>query len=175
MENGTLSVGGFYAEPPLSPVSATAPALSVAPPPTSHVADFGHSNHEPEVGTAHHVPEFAPVPPAPTPAPPIAEVPSAETPAPVLEREATHETEPESGNTPSLERMLLKFGLLTPAQLTDAMREEHTTGRPLWEIVQQRGWVSREALVRLAERTTAPQAAAEPSPEPAAAAAAVVP
>ena len=42
MENGTLSAAGFYAEPPLSPVSATAHILSVAPPPTNHVALANH-------------------------------------------------------------------------------------------------------------------------------------
>src|SRR5436190_15163279 len=167
MENGTLTTGSFNSEPPLSPVSGTAPLLSVAPPPTNHLADSGHAPREVEVGTAHHVPEFGPPPP-------LAAAPAAAPPPPSPACESTQRSEADSGATPSLERMLLKFGLLTPAQLTEAMREESATGRPLWEIVQERGWVSREALVRLAERTTAPQAAVEPSPEPAAAAAPVV-
>jgi len=79
---------------------------------------------------------------------PVVELPravAAPAPAPAAEPEA---------KAPSLERMLLKFALLTPAQLGDAMREESATGRPLWEIVQERGWVSREDLIRLAERSS---------------------
>jgi hypothetical protein len=74
-------------------------------------------------------------------------------------------SEPEQDKTPSLERLLLKFGLLTPAQLTDAMSAEHETGRPLWEIVVERDWVSRDDLARLAEHTAGGQpVASEPRP-----------
>jgi len=163
MENGTLSAGGFYSQPPLSPMSAVAPVPSFTPAPTSQVANFGQSD-DLQVGSAHHLPEFAP--PAAVAPPALAEAPApaTEAEAPVADPE---DDAVENGATPSLERMLLKFGLVTSPQLTEAMAEEQATGRPLWEIVQQRGWVSREDLVRLAERTTAPRAAAPaPQPEP---------
>jgi hypothetical protein len=62
--------------------------------------------------------------------------------------------------------MLLKFALVTPAQLGEAMREESATGRPLWEIVQERGWVSREDLIRLAERSSNAEDAVGLAPTP---------
>jgi hypothetical protein len=124
-------------------------------PPVSPAPAYGGEDRTPQ-----HVPEFGAV----TPLTPVVELPREEAPvAPV--------PEPES-KAPSLERLLLKFGLLTPAQLGDAMREESASGRPLWEIVQERGWVSRDDLVRLAEhsgepaRAEAPAPTAAPAPQP---------
>jgi hypothetical protein len=115
-------------------------------PPVSPAPAFGGEGR-----AAHHVPEFG----AAAEMAPVVEIPRPEVP----------KAEPEAeGKAPSLERLLLKFGLLTPAQLGDAMREESATGRPLWEIVQERGWVSREDLIRLAERTAEPEAVEAPAP-----------
>ncbi len=126
MENGSLSGASYYAEPPLSP--SFGPALSVVP-------------------TANHIPDRAPLPA------PAVDLTSGDA-APVSAPGPHHadEPEPNSGPSrpPSLERLLLKYGLLSATQLTDAMREESATGRPLWDIVQDRGWVSREDLVKLA-------------------------
>src|ERR1700738_5177154 len=100
----------------------------------------------PRGDASQRAPEFTASPPRSLA--PVVELPravAAPAPAPAAEPEA---------KAPSLERMLLKFALLTPAQLGDAMREESATGRPLWEIVQERGWVSREDLIRLAERSS---------------------
>jgi hypothetical protein len=107
-----------------------------------------------EANTPDHAPGFAEQPARPLA--PVVEIPQvATTPA--------ADFEPET-KAPSLERMLLKFGLLTPAQLGDAMREESASGRPLWEIVQERGWVSRDDLIRLAERSSEAEAAPEHGP-----------
>src|SRR5437868_7462701 len=133
MDNSLSTASSFYGEPPLSPTPA-----------------FDGEAHAPQ-----HVPEFAP----PRQLSPVADVPRVEIPSAARPEPAADETEPKA---PSLERMLLKFGLLTPAQLGDAMREESASGRPLWEIVQERGWVSRDDLIRLAERSSSP----EPNPEP---------
>ena len=46
------------------------------------------------------------------------------------------------------------------------MREESATGRPLWEIVQERGWVSRDDLIRLAERSSNAEATVGLAPAP---------
>jgi hypothetical protein len=117
-------------------------------PPLSPTPAFGGDDRTPQ-----HVPEFGAV----AQLSPAVEIPPAEAPQPAPEPD---------GKAPSLERLLLKFGLLTPAQLGDAMREESASGRPLWEIVQERGWVSRDDLVRLAERSSEPGPAETPAPAP---------
>jgi hypothetical protein len=151
MDNSLSAASSFYAEPPLS----SAPT-------------FGG-----EVHIRSHVPEFSGIPALS----PVVEVPRVQAaPVPASEPAPAPASAPtnvaEEPKAPSLERTLLKFGLITPAQLGDAMREESATGRPLWEIVQERGWVSREDLVRLAERSAEqgsapePEATLEPAPAP---------
>src|SRR5207247_548678 len=143
MDNSLSTASNFYSEPPLSPTPA----------------------FDEEVHVPHHVPEFGGVPARPSLAP-VGEPPQADA-APVPEAAAAAAPEAGEPEAPSLERMLLKFGLLTPAQLGDAMREESATGRPLWEIVQERGWVSRDDLIRLAEHSSSPEPAPVPQAEPA--------
>src|SRR5439155_186214 len=48
--------------------------------------------------------------------------------------------------TPSLEAMLLRFRLVTPDQMSEAMKEEAIARKPIAEIVVERGWVSQADL-----------------------------
>ena len=100
--------------------------------------------------------------PEPTPAPAPAEPLAAE---PVA-------AEPDPNAPGMLERKLLQFGLVTMDQLGEAMREEAATGRPVAEILIERGWVSQEQIAQLMAPAPPPVAApepvaAEPAPEPA--------
>jgi hypothetical protein len=93
---------------------------------------------------------------APTPAP-VSEAP----PAPV------HPAEPEAPAGLPLEGLLLRFGLVTTEQLTEAMRERSATGKDIGAIVVERGWVDAAQLARVVSGDTA--SAPEPAPEPEAA------
>jgi hypothetical protein len=66
------------------------------------------------------------------------------------------------------ETLLLREGIVTSEQLSAAMTEEAQTGRPLKEIIVQRGWVSAEALQRLLGGGTsvAPAATSHATPAP---------
>jgi hypothetical protein len=57
--------------------------------------------------------------------------------------------------------LLLRVGLLTPDQLSEAMKDEAVTGKKLAEIVVERGWVTQDELDRL---TDSPAPAAPPRP-----------
>src|SRR5205085_12426832 len=94
---------------------------------------------------------------APTPAP-VSEAP----PAPA------HPAEPEAPAGLPLEGLLLRFGLVTTEQLTEAMRERSATGKDIGAIVVERGWVDAAQLARVVSGDTA--SAPEPAPEPEAAA-----
>jgi hypothetical protein len=124
----------YVTEPPLSPPSPRASAQAPAPTPPSP-------------------PERPALEVAPTPAP-VSEAP----PAPV------HPAEPEAPAGLPLEGLLLRFGVVTTEQLTEAMRERSATGKDIGAIVVERGWVDAAQLARVVSGDTAP--APEPAPEP---------
>ena len=136
--NGVSAVGvagpTLVSEPPLSPPSPSAAQASV-PQPAPEPAE------RPVLEVA---PEPAPIVPV-APAPP----------APA---------EPEAPAGLPLEGLLLRFGLITTEQLTEAMRERATTGKEIGTIVVERGWVDAAQLARVVSGDTA--AAPEPAPEP---------
>jgi hypothetical protein len=109
---------------------------------------------------------------APPPVAPVAPAPAPAEPAPAPE-----------GELP-LEGLLLRFGLITTDQLTEAMRERAATGKDMGTIVVERGWVDEHQLARVISYAPAfepketeeteeppPPAAEAPEPEPAAPAA----
>jgi hypothetical protein len=124
----------YVTEPPLSPPSPRASAQAPAPTPPSP-------------------PERPVLEVAPAPAP-VSEAP----PAPA------HPAEPEAPAGLPLEGLLLRFGLVTTEQLTEAMRERSATGKDIGAIVVERGWVDAAQLARVVSGDTAP--APEPAPEP---------
>ena len=105
----------------------------------------------------------APVPTPPQPERPVLEI--APAPAPVAEAPAPL-AEPEEPAGLPLEGLLLRFGLITTEQLTEAMRERSATGKDIGAIVVERGWVDAAQLARVVSGDTAPARAAEPTPEP---------
>jgi hypothetical protein len=64
---------------------------------------------------------------------------------------------------PSLEHLLLRFGLVTLDQLSAALREQTEFGTPYTDVLVRDGLVSAEDLARVADRAPAP---AEPEAEP---------
>jgi hypothetical protein len=140
----------FVSEPPLSPPSPRASAEVPAP-------------QQPE----RPVLEVAPAPAPVAPAPPASAPPAS---APAL---------PENPDIPAglpLEGLLLRFGLITTEQLTEAMREKSATGKDIGAIVVERGWVEEAQMARVASYSPAftpepepqaePEPAAEPEPKP---------
>ena len=128
----------YVSEPPLSPPSPRASAQAPAPPP-----------QQPERPVLEVAPAPAPAsaaPPSPAPAP----------------------AEPEAPAGLPLEGLLLRFGLITTEQLTEAMRERSATGKDIGAIVLERGWVDEAQLARVASYGPAftPEPVAEPAPEP---------
>jgi hypothetical protein len=100
---------------------------------------------------------------APMPTPPQPERPALEVaPAPAPAAPA----EPEAPAGLPLEGLLLRFGLITTEQLTEAMRERSATGKDIGAIVVERGWVDAAQLARVVSGDTSsePEAAAEPEP-----------
>jgi hypothetical protein len=71
---------------------------------------------------------------------------------------------------PSLEALLLRFKLVNPDQMSEAMREESISRKPVAEIVVERGWVSQENLERVMAAmgggAPPPPASAAPAPAP---------
>ena len=108
--------------------------------------------------------------PAPPPERPVLEV--APAPAPVVPiapaTPAPAPTEPEAPAGLPLEGLLLRFGLITTEQLTEAMRERAVTNKEIGTIVVERGWVDEAQLARVASYgpAFAPEPAVEPAPEP---------
>jgi hypothetical protein len=106
----------------------------------------------------------APMPTPPQPERPALEVAPAPAPAPPAE--------PEAPAGLPLEGLLLRFGLITTEQLTEAMRERSATGKDVGAIVVERGWVDAAQLARVVSGDTAPtsepapEREAEPEPEP---------
>jgi hypothetical protein len=99
-------------------------------------------------------------PPAPiAPAPPVSEPPASAPEAPA------------GVDVPAglpLEGLLLRFGLITTEQLTEAMRERAATGKDIGAIALERGWVDEAQLARISSYSPAfpPEPAAEPEPAP---------
>ena len=146
--NGVSAVGMaspvYVSEPPLSPPSprASAAQAPASPPP-------------PERPTLEVAPAPVSVPPASPPAS-----------APEIPAEA---------DVPAglpLEGLLLRFGLITTEQLTEALREKSSTGKDIGAIVLERGWVDEAQLARVASygpafvHEPATEPATEPEPEP---------
>jgi hypothetical protein len=151
--NGVSAVGvaspALVAEPPLSPPPPRA-AQASAPQPAPQAPQ------PPERPVLEVAPAPAPVTPAPAPA----------APAPAA---------PAESNAPAglpLEGLLLRFGLITTEQLTEAMRERSATGKEIEAIVVERGWVDEAQVARVAaygpafEPKPSPEPAPEPAPEP---------
>ena len=69
-----------------------------------------------------------------------------------------------------VESLLLRFRMITPAQLADAMKEEAVSGNSVASIVVEKGWVTAEAMAQIVpspvEPAPAPPPAAAPEPEP---------
>ena len=70
---------------------------------------------------------------------------------------------PPAREAPPVEAQLVKLGLITVAQLAEANRERFQSGRPVLEIVQERGWISQKDMEVLFG-AAAPAPAAEPAP-----------
>jgi hypothetical protein len=113
----------------------------------------------------------AQVPAAPQPERPVLEV--APPPAAVAPAEPpAAPVAPAQPDVPAglpLEGLLLRFGLITTDQLTEAMRERSATGKDIATIVVERGWVDETQLARVGSYGPAfePSTAAAPEPEPA--------
>jgi hypothetical protein len=105
----------------------------------------------------------APVPSSPQPERPVLEIAPAPAPVPAPVTEAPAEPEAPAGLP--LEGLLLRFGLLTTEQLTEAMRERSATGKDIGAIVVERGWVDAAQLARVVSGDTAPEPEAAPEPE----------
>jgi len=140
--NGAAAVGiaaPVIGEPPLSPPpplgSAQVPASPQPERPVLEVAP----------------PPVAPAPPA-APTPPVAPAPAESAPAADAEPPAAL----------PLEGLLLRFGLITTEQLTEAMRERAATGKDVGAIVVERGWVDEHQLARVISYTPAFGPANEP-------------
>ena len=103
--------------------------------------------------------------PAPTPPPerPVLEV--APAPAPQSSAPASPPLASEPDDLP-LEGLLLRFGLITTEQLTEAMRESSATGKDIGAIVVERGWVDEAQVARVASYEPAFTPEPEPKPEP---------
>lgn len=72
---------------------------------------------------------------------------------------------PEPRHEPSLENLLLRFGLVTLDQLGAAMREQAESGTPFTDALVRDGVVSADDLARVMERTPVHEpVAAEPEP-----------
>ena len=132
----------YVSEPPLSPPSPRASAQAPVPAPPSK---------QPERPVLEVAPDPAPATASVAEAPPARE-------APAPEREL------EAPTALPLEGLLLRFGLITTEQLTEAMRERSATGKDIGAIVVERGWVDAAQLARVLAGP-APEPAPEPEPE----------
>ena len=141
--NGVSAVGMvspvYVSEPPLSP-----------PSPRASAAQAPASPPPPERPTLEVAPAPVSVPPASPP------------PAPAVP------AEPDIPAGLPLEGLLLRFGLITTEQLTEALREKSSTGKDIGAIVLKRGWVDEAQLARVASYGPAfvPEPATQPAPEP---------
>ena len=75
---------------------------------------------------------------------------------------------PPERHEPSLENLLLRFGLVTLDQLGAAMREQTESGTPFTDVLVRDGVLSADDLAKVIDRAPAPgpEATVEPEPEP---------
>ena len=66
----------------------------------------------------------------------------------------------------SLESLLMRFRLITPDQLDEALLEQRETGRDVGAIVVERGWINEDQLARLLSYAPAFPGASEPVSAP---------
>lgn len=86
--------------------------------------------------------------------------------APAVPAAPAPEPQPQTETaTLPVESLLLRFRMITPAQLADAMKEEAVSGKSVATIVVEKGWVAPEAMAQIVPSAVAPAAA--PAPEPA--------
>lgn len=93
--------------------------------------------------------------------------------APAVPAAPAPEPQAETAALP-IESLLLRFRMITPAQLADAMKEEAVSGKSVSTIVVEKGWVTAEAMAQIAPDAAAAAPAPATEPEPAAAPAPVV-
>lgn len=86
--------------------------------------------------------------------------------APAVPAAPAPEPQAETAALP-IESLLLRFRMITPAQLADAMKEEAVSGKSVATIVVENGWVTAEAMAQIAPDEAAAAPAAEPASEPA--------
>ena len=86
--------------------------------------------------------------------------------APAVPAAPAPEPPAESAALP-VESLLLRFRMITPAQLADAMKEEAVSGNSVASIVVEKGWVTAEAMAQIVPSPAEPAAAPAPEPVPA--------
>ena len=84
-------------------------------------------------------------------------------PLPAIAPAAPAPEPPAETATLPVESLLLRFRMITPAQLADAMKEEAVSGKSVATIVVEKGWVAPEAMAQIAPSAVPPAA---PAPEP---------
>lgn len=65
-----------------------------------------------------------------------------------------------------VESLLLRFRMISPDQLAEAMKEEAVTGKSVGTIVVEKGWVSEADMARLSTPDAAPAAPVAPVAAP---------
>lgn len=91
-----------------------------------------------------------------------------EAPAPIV---APPQPEPEAERLVlPIESLLLRFRMITPAQLAEAMKEQAVTGKSVATIVVEQGWVTPEDMAQITPNAAPAAAPAEAVAEPAPAA-----
>ena len=98
--------------------------------------------------------------------PPV--TPSARQPAAPLGPSHRRELSAEELQTLPLQALLVRSGRISIDQLSEALRENVSTGRTVEDIAVSRGWISAEELeeLRRAKAAFAPEAPAAPAPQP---------
>jgi hypothetical protein len=106
------------------------------------------------------------------PEPPVSPAPAR--PSPAVSAAHRRELSAEELASLPLQALLVRSGRLSIDQLSDALRENVSTGRAVEDIAVSRGWVAADELQEL-RRAKAAYAAPEPAPEPPAPAVEFVP
>ena len=95
-------------------------------------------------------------------------VPAAPAPEPQAAAEPQTAPEPQPSESAALpvESLLLRFRMITPAQLADAMKEEAVSGKSVATIVVEKGWVTTRRPWPRLRLTLLRRLRAEPAPAP---------